>query len=262
MHKRLHELKKEQQALGTISAYVRFFVDIVLKPTFLTDLNVFENCLIKFKKDSLKNLRQIRAARKEELMTVDQQLKNMLAKWTQSKSDELNNSIDIMKCDKKKLSSEINELNSQIDILDLTVDKFWDEIFSTYDWIIEKEKLNSDLIGPSLKAEIELFKSQIDSLIDRYIELIEHGFSVHILRGKPLKIKSQALKKVFEKLKSNEELLIITMIGEQSSAKSSLLNAMFGCDFRTSAGRCTVGIYMNFVRYKVNIILHFKNVIN
>ena len=28
------------------------------------------------------------------------------------------------------------------------------------------------------------------------------------------------------------------------------MNSLFGCDFRTSAGRCTIGIYMNFVTYK------------
>ncbi|CAF5174816.1 unnamed protein product, partial [Rotaria magnacalcarata] len=43
---------------------------------------------------------------------------------------------------------------------------------------------------------------------------------------------------------------IITVIGEQSSAKSSLLNTTFGCNFRVSSGRCTMGIYMSIIRWK------------
>jgi hypothetical protein len=33
------------------------------------------------------------------------------------------------------------------------------------------------------------------------------------------------------------------MLGPQSSGKSTLLNFLFGCDFTSSAGRCTKGIY-------------------
>ena len=133
---------------------------------------------------------------------------------------------------------------------DLTIDKFWDEIFSIYDWIIDLEKHNITLINESLKSDIEEFKIQIPLLINRYIQFLEYGFSIHLLRGKPLKIKSKLLEMVFEKLKCDQELYILSVIGEQNSAKSSLMNSLFGCDFRTSAGRCAIGIYMNFVKYK------------
>lgn len=251
LQKRLHELKNERLALGGISTYVRFFIDIMLRETFLSDLEVFENCLINFKKHRLLDLRSQKARSHEELIKLDKQLKDMYAEV--QKSNQHMNSIGQLNSKRKTLSSQIRVLDNKIDILDLTVDKFWDEIFSTHDWILEKEKENSAFEGSKLKEEVELFKSQIDKLLDRYIKLIEHGLPVHILRGKPLKIESNALEMVFKKLISNEELLIITVIGEQSSAKSSLLNALFGCDFRTSAGRCTVGIYMNLVRYKVRI---------
>ncbi len=49
-----------------------------------------------------------------------------------------------------------------------------------------------------------------------------------------------------ENLHINEtsSLVILTVVGEQSSAKSSLLNSTFGCNFRVSAGRCTIGMYL------------------
>ncbi|CAF1348756.1 unnamed protein product, partial [Didymodactylos carnosus] len=48
---------------------------------------------------------------------------------------------------------------------------------------------------------------------------------------------------------------VLTVIGEQSSAKSSLLNAVFGCNFRTSSGRCTIGIYLSVVQWKSHTIV-------
>lgn len=254
LYKQIIKLKKERLELNAITSYVRFFVDVVLRPTFLIDLVIFEKCLIRFKKDRLYELRKERDIKKERLVEIDRQIKIQKVKWDQQKSNELSKSINQLKSEMQTLIKQGKQLDNEIDMLDLTVDKFCDEIFSTYDWIIEKEKRNSPFLEPELKIEVENFKSQIDIRLDRCIKLIEHGFSVHILRGKPLKIESQALRKVFEKLKSTEELLIITVIGEQSSAKSSLLNAIFGCDFRTSAGRCTVGMYMNFVKYKVWLI--------
>jgi hypothetical protein len=50
---------------------------------------------------------------------------------------------------------------------------------------------------------------------------------------------------------------VLTVIGEQSSAKSSLLNSTFGCNFRVSAGRCTIGMYLSVVRWHDNTFIIF-----
>lgn len=237
-------------AISAFGPFVRFFMNIVLLDSFSTDLLVFENCLLEFKKNRLSELRAKRSSKHELLTLLDDRYRQSQSEYERTKSNEAKLATERCKHDKETHIQELKELDNQIGILDLTIDKFWDEIFATYDWIIEKEKINSAFLNNDIKVESEFFKTKIDTLLDRYIQMIEQGFAIHILRGRPLKIESKALHKVFEKLKSNEELLIITVIGEQSSAKSSLLNALFGCDFRTSAGRCTVGIYMNFVYYK------------
>ena len=43
--------------------------------------------------------------------------------------------------------------------------------------------------------------------------------------------------------KITEAPLVVSIIGKQSSGKSTLLNYVFGCNFITSAGRCTRGVY-------------------
>ncbi|CAF3055649.1 unnamed protein product, partial [Rotaria sp. Silwood2] len=58
------------------------------------------------------------------------------------------------------------------------------------------------------------------------------------------------LKEDLERIKQAICEFVLTVIGEQSSAKSSLLNSLFGCNFRVSAGRCTIGMYLSIAYYK------------
>lgn len=37
--------------------------------------------------------------------------------------------------------------------------------------------------------------------------------------------------------------MVIGIVGPQSSGKSTLLNFVLGCDFMSSVGRCTKGVY-------------------
>jgi ABC-type lipoprotein export system ATPase subunit len=54
------------------------------------------------------------------------------------------------------------------------------------------------------------------------------------------------LKTIFKDL--TEKVIVLSVIGPQSSGKSTLLNFLFGCDFLTSTGRCTRGIYGTYIR--------------
>ena len=41
---------------------------------------------------------------------------------------------------------------------------------------------------------------------------------------------------------NNKRIHVITILGPQSSGKSTLLNYLFGAKFQVSAGRCTKGL--------------------
>ena len=47
---------------------------------------------------------------------------------------------------------------------------------------------------------------------------------------------------VQEKKEQNNSLVVITVLGPQSSGKSTLLNHLFGAKFQVSDGRCTKGL--------------------
>lgn len=53
----------------------------------------------------------------------------------------------------------------------------------------------------------------------------------------------------------NKKVYVISIIGAQSSAKSTLLNYLFRCRFETSAGRCTKGMYCNICELDDKVIM-------
>ena len=66
------------------------------------------------------------------------------------------------------------------------------------------------------------------------------------------------MKDVFKCL--NERCLVLSIIGPQSSGKSTLLNFLFGCDFATSEGRCTRGVYGTFFRFNDQFMGNFDGI--
>ncbi|RNA04921.1 interferon-induced very large GTPase 1-like [Brachionus plicatilis] len=217
INKTIYDLK--QHKINPMNKILSFFIRILESDQdFLINLSVFEKCLINYKKEELKNLREHRKDISNKLSKMDIQIK-------------LKQTVDNK--DHENLMEKLQQLDEKIKIIDLTVDKFWDELFLYVDWLDETK--NSD---HKLK----------DKIVDRFIKLIQNGHSIHLLRGSPLRVKSNLLRNIMNRMDNFKNIYVLSVIGEQSSAKSSLLNSLFGCDFRTSAGRCTVGIYMNFVR--------------
>ena len=113
----------------------------------------------------------------------------------------------------------------------------------------------------------------------KFSETFPKNFSNHVESGEPFElidgdnliffhkvIDSLLLdlyKKQFEELKTKNVLMkqapiIVSIIGPQSSGKSTLLNYCFGCKFLTSSGRCTRGIYASLSKLSrpVNLTEH------
>ncbi len=47
----------------------------------------------------------------------------------------------------------------------------------------------------------------------------------------------------------HEDLLVVCVLGPQSSGKSLLMNYLFGTSFLSSSGRCTKGVYASILRF-------------
>ena len=129
---------------------------------------------------------------------------------------------------KKQLGTSLDNLKLQISNRSLTIESIWREIAYFYQY----QKDNS-----------EGFKK----IIKCYTNYIERGGPFEIIDGDNYKMPEAFLKAVFSEF-AEQRILVISVIGPQSSGKSTLLNFLFGCDFLTSTGRCTKGIYGSFVK--------------
>ncbi|XP_066535270.1 interferon-induced very large GTPase 1-like [Hoplias malabaricus] len=82
-----------------------------------------------------------------------------------------------------------------------------------------------------------------DLLISGHPMELMDGDAAHV----PLIWLSAVLKEVINKLE-DKRVFVLSVLGIQSSGKSTMLNAMFGLQFAVSAGRCTRGAFMQLVK--------------
>ncbi|KAK7132774.1 hypothetical protein R3I93_019114 [Phoxinus phoxinus] len=82
-------------------------------------------------------------------------------------------------------------------------------------------------------------------------EMMMSGFPVELMDGDaahiPLSWVTAILDKLVKKL-GGQKVFVLSILGIQSSGKSTMLNAMFGLQFAVSAGRCTKGAFMQLVK--------------
>uniref|UniRef100_A0A8C4SIE0 Interferon-induced very large GTPase 1-like n=1 Tax=Erpetoichthys calabaricus TaxID=27687 RepID=A0A8C4SIE0_ERPCA len=119
---------------------------------------------------------------------------------------------------------------------------FLREIGQIYEAFVATEtKLKSDLSSlPSVAAEI---------LLDGVpIELIDGNVS-----DIPLRWVSDILAEVQNKTHPDTRIYVLSVLGVQSSGKSTLLNTLFGLQFAAGTGRCTRGAFMQLIHLDDNV---------
>ncbi|XP_060111878.1 up-regulator of cell proliferation [Heteronotia binoei] len=89
-------------------------------------------------------------------------------------------------------------------------------------------------------------------------DLMLEGFPLELIDGDasniPLQWIIDILTKLNNKLKRRSKMFVITVLGVQSTGKSTLLNTMFGLQFAVSSGRCTRGAFMTLLKVRENLI--------
>ncbi|PAA62799.1 hypothetical protein BOX15_Mlig017367g2 [Macrostomum lignano] len=122
--------------------------------------------------------------------------------------------------------------------------------------IYEASQENSTVFTPRLRDEVL-------NLPDTFAKLLLHGMPLEILDGDSSNIPIfwiSAVLRACHKLVGEKKLFIISVLGVQSSGKSTLLNTMFGLRFPVSAGRCTRGAYLQLVKVSPEARLPFDYV--
>ncbi|XP_068963943.1 interferon-induced very large GTPase 1-like [Petaurus breviceps papuanus] len=82
-------------------------------------------------------------------------------------------------------------------------------------------------------------------------DLMVAGYPLELMDGDasyvPLKWVEAVFDRLIEKI-GDQKVFILSVLGLQSTGKSTLLNSMFGLQFNVSAGRCTRGAYMQLLK--------------
>ena len=80
-------------------------------------------------------------------------------------------------------------------------------------------------------------------------KLVLMGLPLELMDGDTANVPTRWMKAVFEAIKNQTKcrVCLLSVLGIQSSGKSTLLNSMFGLQFAVSAGRCTRGVYAQLI---------------
>ncbi|ELW66427.1 Interferon-induced very large GTPase 1 [Tupaia chinensis] len=136
----------------------------------------------------------------------------------------------------QSLQNDIEVISTKISKCTLGIDQLLREIGQIYEALEEASSINDSLFLslPQIAADLMISGAPIE-LMDGDVSYV------------PLKWVAAVFDKVSEKL-GDKRLFVLSVVGLQSSGKSTLLNALFGLQFTVSAGRCTRGAYMQLLK--------------
>ncbi len=139
----------------------------------------------------------------------------------------------------EQLTAELEKISEELQAATFGLEHIMREIGQIYESCSSVKKNKEDL---------QLNFSFLSSLA---AEIMISGFPLELMDGDaahvPLVWISSVLDELLQKL-GNQRVFVLSVLGIQSSGKSTMLNAMFGLQFAVSAGRCTRGAFMQLVQ--------------
>ncbi|XP_059211456.1 interferon-induced very large GTPase 1 [Centropristis striata] len=143
------------------------------------------------------------------------------------------------KCKNSENKEEIKDIDRQLSNSSLGTEHFFREMGQIYE-----ASLSLPETDPS--------RQQLQQLPKLCAELLLDGFPVELVDGDasniPLRWVSDVLSQLNDLVSPKSKILVVTVLGVQSTGKSTLLNTMFGVQFAVSSGRCTRGAFMLLIR--------------
>ena len=153
----------------------------------------------------------------------------------------------------KTLTTKVEKAEKQLVMAFLGLENLFREIGQVY------EALQENASSRDVRAQLK-----VDYLPEVAARLVLKGHPLELVDGDASSIPTTWIKAVFSKLSDilkDKRLLVLSVLGIQSSGKSTLLNTMFGLQFAVSAGRCTRGAYMQLVPVEESADLPFDYIV-
>ena len=135
----------------------------------------------------------------------------------------------------KGLKKKLEDLQNDIINSSFGLEHLFRELGQVYEAVASKPDL-------TIENLYRLPRVAAEHLIDGYpLELMD-GDAAHV----PLEWVTAVLEETSELLE-NPSVFVLSVLGLQSTGKSTMLNTVFGLQFKVSAGRCTCGAFMQLL---------------
>ncbi|XP_075422627.1 up-regulator of cell proliferation-like [Ascaphus truei] len=180
--------------------------------------------------------------------------KHYFLKWMKFDLDSVaRNNLSVLQDEYKKkcynLSTnmkELKELDQRISDSSLGIEHFFREVGQFYEAECSMVR----------EGEIQGNERQFTRLPGAAADLLLDGFPLELIDGDasniPLQWVTDVLTELDNKTRGRCRMRVITVLGVQSTGKSTLLNTMFGLQFPVASGRCTRGAFMTLIKVKEN----------
>ncbi|XP_034534513.1 up-regulator of cell proliferation-like [Notolabrus celidotus] len=141
-------------------------------------------------------------------------------------------------------NEEIKEIDQQLSNSSLGIEHFFREMGQIYEASVSLPETN-----PS--------HQQLKDLPRLCAQLLLDGFPLELVDGDasniPLRWVTDVLSELNKLVSPENKILVVTVLGVQSTGKSTLLNTMFGVQFAVSSGRCTRGAFMLLIKVNEDV---------
>ncbi|XP_041841939.1 up-regulator of cell proliferation-like [Melanotaenia boesemani] len=148
------------------------------------------------------------------------------------------------KCNTSVNKDEIKEIDIQLSNSSLGTEHFFREMGQLYEASVSLPKR-------------DLSRKQLQHLPELCAQMLLDGFPLELVDGDasniPLRWVSDVLTKLNDLASPKNKIIVVTVLGVQSTGKSTLLNTMFGVQFAVSSGRCTRGAFMLLIKVNEDI---------
>ncbi|CAK6981907.1 up-regulator of cell proliferation-like, partial [Scomber scombrus] len=183
----------------------------------------------------------------ETLSKCDKQRRDYFLKWMKFKLNAHSESANQLSLLRNELKEHHDEKEKDVKIIAELVQTLLESSLGVEHYMREMGLIYEFSIDGSINTTDE-----ISSLPGLAAEMLLDGFPLEILDGDasniPERWVTDVLMELHKKVGEHSRLLVLTVLGVQSTGKSTLLNTMFGVQFPVSSGRCTRGAYMLFLK--------------
>ena len=142
-----------------------------------------------------------------------------------------------------KLKEKLKSQNEQLVNASFGLEHFFREMGQMYE---ARMDMQLKQVSRDLQDEVSHFPHVI-------ADLLSEGYPVELMDGDAAHVPITWVMAVINRLKEQnvekQSIFVISVLGIQSTGKSTLLNTIFGLRFNVSAGRCTRGAYFQLLSF-------------